>query len=689
MFFTVESVEKIEALGRTGVVAEPSFIEKVTVEVAAALIAAAILAFVGLLARKHLWRPLRNYWRASVIRKAAGAAFTIIHCPIANDDMGTIGYEISIRLETAFRAFAGWETDEARPFQVVKFPLELPNDESTTNYDKAVETAKRWLEKINGDVLIWGKRVKGDSVGFIRLIGKNRKKGVIEARRVDFDKKAVNFDEALATAIAYEAADLTQATLSEPASSDLDRLRNVSLKLRKLAEAHAPALSQEWRARIAAHHRLLLVEIARRTPSLQSLIELEESARSEITTFSHAAQPLRFAETALRIGILIRKRNWFDPNRSELKDAIDFLGSASPILEALGATNRAAECALERLLIRQQQLSFVREREAESDSDYVELSKEASGLVEKTNVDSLKSRLMVASLYHHMNKIPEFDNFNQEKIDSVFQLFNRTLEFLDNQEALSFAFSIANLLFGEGDRLGSVNLWRAAVQILDTAAGSRLTWTKDEELYLKSKTADQCFLAAQRIGRFSGEDSARPYSDHAHSLFDEIEQSFDWSYSTEFRYIDLLILENLRSDVDALRICANFRKFPQIQSTAKLNLTVLLNNRAVTQRSLEAAKEAFAHISELIGTEERSGAFAKYIAAFSAWQVARLTARSSPDRGALARRAHLMAQEALQGATDRDDKMLISLTHELVRLVEKDFPAFAPDLDAAALAAGN
>ena len=175
MFFTIESVQILESISKTEIVADPSFIEKVTVEVTAALIAAAILGFIGFLARKHLWRPIRNYWRAAVIRKTAGAVFTIIRCPIDNDDASAIGNEISIRLETAFHAFAGWESDETRPFQIVRFPLELPNDESTANYDKAVEIAKRWLEKANGDILIWGKRIKGDSIGFIRLVGKNRK----------------------------------------------------------------------------------------------------------------------------------------------------------------------------------------------------------------------------------------------------------------------------------------------------------------------------------------------------------------------------------------------------------------------------------------------------------------------------------------------------------------------------------
>src|SRR5207248_98180 len=83
---------------------------------------------------------------------------------------------------------------------------------------------KRWLERVDADIIIWGKRTKGHSIGMIRLIGKDRAKGVIEVLRVDFDKTARDFDDALSTAVAYEAARLTQVTLSEPRLASLNVL---------------------------------------------------------------------------------------------------------------------------------------------------------------------------------------------------------------------------------------------------------------------------------------------------------------------------------------------------------------------------------------------------------------------------------------------------------------------------------
>lgn len=354
-----------------------SFVEHVAIFTIAEVITAGIIGLLGFLASRRIWRSLRCQWRAATICKAASDAFTIIRCPIAHDPSGSIGNEISIRLETAFRAFAGWDATGERPFQVMEFPLELPSDESTKSYDQAVETAKRWLERTNGDILIWGKHVKGGSVGFIRLIGKDRKNGTIEARRIDFDKQAEHFDEALSIAIAYEVAKLTQATLSEPEIAALDLLRTVSVKMRKLARADAPAPSGDWRARIAAEYRRLLQEIARRTPDVEDQLKLEEVARAELAKLEKMHDPCRYAETALRIATLVRKRNWFDPNAAELADASSLVEEAIPLLESVGEVEHAAESALESVLTRRLELVFFGE-EAESDALYKRLFGQAT-----------------------------------------------------------------------------------------------------------------------------------------------------------------------------------------------------------------------------------------------------------------------------------------------------------------------
>ena len=103
----------------------------------------------------------------------------------------------------------------------------------------------------------------------IRLIGKDRRTGVIDVRRVDFDKRATDFDQALANAIAYEAAQLTQVTLTEPEQVHLDLLREVLDKLKRLAASDAPALSNKWRERMAAEHWRLTEEIVRRTSDVE------------------------------------------------------------------------------------------------------------------------------------------------------------------------------------------------------------------------------------------------------------------------------------------------------------------------------------------------------------------------------------------------------------------------------------
>lgn len=229
----------------------------------------------------------------------------------------------------------------------------------------------------------------------------------------------------------------------------------------------------------------------------------------------------------------------------------------------------------------------------------------------------------------------------------------------------------------------------------------RASWTKDEELYLKAVISGACATSAQRIARFAGEYAARPYYDRVESLAGDIDNSYDWRRLTEFRLIDLKILQELRFDksdiernrylrgraIDALRICADWKtkKFARLHRSARVSFAVSLNNIAVARGSLEAAMEALSCISELDRKERVGLAFVEYVTAFSMWQVARLTTLDNLDqRGEKARQAHLKAQEALRTAMQRNDQTLISLTHEVLRAVERDFPEFSVDLNVAA-----
>jgi hypothetical protein len=91
-----------------------SFSENVAVEIVATL----IVAFLGILVSRRLWKFIHRRWRAATIRKAAGTAFVIVRCPIHNDTGEAIGNEIAARLETAFRAFAGWPDAGIAPLNV-------------------------------------------------------------------------------------------------------------------------------------------------------------------------------------------------------------------------------------------------------------------------------------------------------------------------------------------------------------------------------------------------------------------------------------------------------------------------------------------------------------------------------------------------------------------------------------------
>jgi hypothetical protein len=671
------------------------FVEHTASYAVALLIVTAIVGLVG--ARHRMWGAIHRRWCAATIRSAAGTAFVIVRCPIANDNGDSIGNEISARLETAFRSFAGWDDAAARPFEVMEFPLALPADEGTKAYDKGIETAKRWLEKTNGDILIWGKRVNEDSVGIVRLIGKDRKKGIIEARRINFDKRANDFDDALANAIAYEAAQLTQTTLSEPGLFPLNALRKVSDKLQKLSRADAPAISSEWRHQMADEHWRLTQEIARRTESPEECADFETIARTEIARLDPVQRPRRFAEVSLRISLLARKRNWIDPNPQELDEALSLLETAIPIFESTGAARQAAEAALERVQIRRQHFIFAEYDEAKDDAVYTAVFHEAKRLVGLANEDALSARLTAASFsYPIIERIADVSGFTTNGPSVAFELVDRVAPYLDNQELVDFAWTLSNSISRCGDRLQSTQLWHAGPQIIKGILESRSSWTMDELRLLKSMLGSEAILAGLRLGSVGPATTAAPYYDLANRLAVEVDDSFDWGHGNLHRYVDLRTLSLfgcgpedkshlLERTVAAFRIClgTSFARFPTVQYRARTTLVMVLNNNAAAFGSLKAAEEAQYHLSAL----HLNNAMEMYLAAFSAWQVARLSPQGdSVQRTERGRQAHLITERALQQAIEEKSELYTAKLAEILRLIEADFPNLAVDVETAAAA---
>ena len=668
------------------------FFEHVAIEIIAALSAAAIIGSIGFVGSRRIWRAIRRRFRAATIRKASSAAFVIVRCPIANDSNEAVGNEIAARLETAFRAFAGWGETGGRPFHVMSFPLALSGDEGTKAYDDAIETAKRWLDRTDGDILIWGKRVKGESVGIVRLIGRDRKKGVIEVRRVDFDRRATDFDQALANAIAYEAAQLTQITLSEPELLNLEALREVSNKLKKLVASDAPALSNKWRERMAAEHWRLTEEIVRRTSSQKERQDLEAQARLEIATLAPAKHPQRFAEAALRIGTLTRKRNWIDPDADELLEACVLLDRACEIFEAVPDFTRAAESALERAQIGRQQGLFLQPREAQNNSVYITHFKEARRLTEVAGDKRLSARLAAESCHVLSNEaVAEICGFDKSGPAGAFDFVNRVARHLDNSELTDLGSPLTGALIARGDRSESAEFWRASPQVVEAILNSQSYWTLEERLYLTARVASTAEVIIPRLARL-GRDAAAPFEDIRNRYAAKASKLFELKHAAVRRLIDFRALGALATSnfdhlerepktLELLRICAGPEagKLPQFRLSARIHLIVTLNNRASELGLHEAAEEA---LSLAIEVEKEEGytdnCQDNYICAYAYWQAARLASQSdSLTRTSRSMKAHALAETALRLASEQGNQHYMLIADDLLRFIEDDFPETA------------
>ncbi|MBM3529318.1 MAG: hypothetical protein FJX62_14605 [Alphaproteobacteria bacterium] len=572
------------------------FVHHVAIEVTAALVVLTIVALVGFLASRRLWRTLICRWRAATIRAISNGAFVIVRCPIINDERSTIGNEINARLETAFRAFAGWHDPTTRPFYVMTFPLPLPSGDETKTHDYAIERAKYWLEQTGGDILVWGQRIKNDSIGIIRLVGTDLKTGLIEVRRIDFDKRAKDFDGALAGAIAFEAARLTQVALSEPETVSVDELRHLSVKLKRLAHTDAPALSNSWRRRIDTEYWRLSAEIVRQTSSSEERQALETEARSRLRIAEHARDPIQFSEAAVNVAILIRKSNWADPNPEQLSEARSLLERAIKTFEDHQQTTMAAEVAMELLQIRRQQLTFVKQMSAETDADYALMAARAMQIVAVSNNDAQYQRLSgIAYCFPKVESLAELRSFDPNEPLETIKFVERVARHLDNGELLDVITTTDYDLSALGNKFDNRKFYDAALTMDKAVLEARSSWTDDERAYLKSSIAHMAALAFQREG-------SNVYADLYRQFIAEPRKHIGRKDKLG-SFTDLRTLLNLgsvlkdreqpvseetyRQAVEALRTCAgpDANRFPRLQRHAKEVLIATLNNFAVDRHN--------------------------------------------------------------------------------------------------------
>jgi hypothetical protein len=317
--------------------------------------------------------------------------------------------------------------------------------------------------------------------------------------------------------------------------------------------------------------------------------------------------------------------------------------------------------------------------------------REARRLFELANENALSARLMAASFsYPAVDRIADVSGFATDGPSVAFELLDRVAPHLDNEELIDFGRALSNAIAAHGDRVQSTQFWHAGPQLLRGILGSRSSWTMDELNLLKAMLGREATIVGIRLWNVR---QAAPYYDLANRLAVEVDNSFDWGAR---RYVDLrtLSLFSCRPDershqldrtIAAFRICmgTSFAKFPRVQLRAKTTLVSVLNNCAAAFDSLEAAEEALQHISAPPPKKVAD----MYLAAFSAWQVARLSSQGdSVRRTERGRQAHLIAEGALQQALAEKNETFASKSAEILRHIEADFPEFAVDVETAAVA---
>src|SRR4029077_10049014 len=269
--------------------------------------------------------------------------------------------------------------------------------------------------------------------------------------------------------------------------------------------------------------------------------------------------------------------------------------------------------------------------------------------------DACQRARLEAVKYSNPLADPSAVGFDSRGPIAIISFIDRVRPYLDNGELIDLSEALSAILLKRGDQALAVACWRAGHQLLEKLLTERAAWTKDERRLITAIISDLSMALGGRLTDASGAMAGQPYYDIATRRAIEVIDSFDWNSHDRLRYVQLRAFERLsvharymseksqilQGVLRAKRLCASSRaeRFGRLQSRARLSLAILLNNCASAFGSLQAATEALQLAAEwnaeLEGVQKAGPG---YVAAFAAWQVARLTpADGAADRLGLGR----------------------------------------------------
>lgn len=240
--------------------------------------------------------------------------------------------------------------------QSFKLPRRFATELSGRKHEQAKRKAQRWLERTNGDVLIWGDDLS-EGAGYgcqLFFAGRNKERQTFVTQTLDLMADKSDFIEGFLAVVEHELTAVRDRVLAEPETASQKVLERLAAKYEALANSASEALPEAWKRARAQDAQRMRNELIRRMP-----VEAEEpdepivtEADLEALDSDKSEEALLWAQTALALATQERRRAFYDVDPAIMQVAIARLEKAETILLEEGAPRERADCVFEQTLCR-------------------------------------------------------------------------------------------------------------------------------------------------------------------------------------------------------------------------------------------------------------------------------------------------------------------------------------------------
>ncbi|NVK36137.1 MAG: hypothetical protein HWE23_16755 [Rhodobacteraceae bacterium] len=684
------------------------------------LVAALYALIQWILERIHLAR----------IRKAAGNKIVVLVARFHNDKRDRLQKHLNLAL------CQNLIQHDSVAVESFLLPKRFATDLSGPKLEDAQNKAKQWLKRVNGDILVWGDNLGGNTTNSANLffVGRNRTRKTFKVAALDVSGGNEDLSKAFLALIDHELTAVRDIVYQTPERARTDLVERLLAKYEALAAHTSAALPEDWRKARAEDARRMRHEVMRRRPVVVEETSAPEPLFTEADLAAldptHPDEALLWAQTALALVKIDRRKAFYEVDEAALENALGRLETARRIFSDHAAREDEAECLFEKamcLTALRDKLAYPPEKfdaavnQAQTavedfNGHAVTLTKQLMG--EQSSGDGnalalkrgLAAKALLLHVSNHNGKAGWLDLFSSlgspiETPDSVLDRLPDLQATLDLEAQALLVLRVCTVIFSEADLKGDLTMKRKSLASVDRASRA------DRPSPLKLVLDTNNFRFANQLATAAGnleDPDATLYFDRAWALVEKLLPALERTYGRHGLRFDLRLAENFS---DLVSIAARKAPDQQLADTyiAKLisaidraeevypfnasyllsSTIVALNNLATHTDRLDYAEQAY-NLARYHREAWPDDLHALYILAYAADQRARLidpTDSSLKDQAAM--EAGELWQDVHRSAVEQDHTYYAHVSVRSKHYLKDRFPSLFSQEDPDALPNGT